>query len=180
VYKGKGILYIDEVIKLKPGKKQKKWQDSKALQLCLWLLTPWDPSLFTFVVLQIWSGCVVLSRSQLYYPYLSCRQHDVCGACNEVVGPWVGTSYQFLFVEISWNIDLQVGLNFSSAIFPFEFESFDWLLQTECELTWELKLGPWNRCVLHSTVVIKIILQDYRNTECRAGLQKPDEHNKVL
>ncbi|BAH94363.1 large ribosomal subunit protein uL6m [Oryza sativa Japonica Group] len=24
VYKGKGILYIDEVIKLKPGKKQKK------------------------------------------------------------------------------------------------------------------------------------------------------------
>ncbi|XP_066311214.1 large ribosomal subunit protein uL6m-like [Miscanthus floridulus] len=24
VYKGKGVLYIDEVIKLKPGKKQKK------------------------------------------------------------------------------------------------------------------------------------------------------------
>jgi hypothetical protein len=67
VYKGKGVLYFDEVIKLKPGKKQKKWW-LKGLELYIWFLTSWDR--FCWVGF-IWF--LVLGRLSLSQTYLSVK-----------------------------------------------------------------------------------------------------------
>ena len=55
VYKGKGVLYIDEVIKLKPIKKErKKWQRGKVLELYTWLWPLENWFFCAFVAMRVW------------------------------------------------------------------------------------------------------------------------------